>query len=151
MKLILFYIINFTWGILQNIMGLFLLIKYRKCKKKWFHGALIIYHNENWGGISMGMFIVINGNRKEKWITETKVHEYGHCIQTLILGPLYLFVVGIPSFIWCNAKKYITLRKEKQVSYFDFYPERWANYLGEKTTKQPSPKRYIPTPETDNK
>lgn len=145
MKKFLFYFINFTWGILQNIIGLCLFIKYRKCKKEWFHGSLIVYHNDTWGGVSLGMFIFMNAKREDKWIRETKVHEYGHCIQTLILGPLYIFAIGIPSFIWCNAKKYKDLRKQKRISYFDFYPEKWANSLGEKVTKLSSPGRLIPS------
>ena len=28
------------------------------------------------------------------------VHEYGHTIQSLIFGPLYLIVMGIPSTLW---------------------------------------------------
>jgi hypothetical protein len=86
------------------------------------------------------MFIIMNGKRDEKWTSTTKVHEYGHTIQSLILGPLYLFVIGIPSIIWCNSKKCVKLRKEKGVSYFDFYPEKWANFLGEKITKLPAPR-----------
>lgn len=39
------------------------------------------------------------------------VHEYGHTIQSMILGPLYLIVIGIPSTLWgfLMGKK----RKEK--------------------------------------
>jgi len=29
----------------------------------------------------------------------TLVHEYGHTIQSIILGPLYLLIIGIPSSI----------------------------------------------------
>lgn len=135
-----FYLINFTWGLLQNLLGIALLIKYRHCKKEWFFGSLLIYHDGSWGGISLGMFIIMNGNRDEKWKNETKVHEYGHCIQSIILGPLYLLIIGLPSLIWCNTKKYQDLRKNTGKSYFEFYPEKWANYLGTLVTKMPSPK-----------
>lgn len=137
----LHFLIQFTWALPQNLFGFILTRKYRNGKKENFFTSKIYYHNEKWGGISLGMFIVINGKKDEDWINTTKVHEYGHTIQSLILGPLYLFVIGIPSMIWCNAKKYNAMRKEKGVSYFDFYPEKWANYLGEKITKQPAPKR----------
>lgn len=85
----------------------------------------------------MGMFIIINKNRGEDWLNSTKVHEFGHSIQSIILGPLYLLVIGLPSLIWCNAKRFIKLRNEKGVSYYSFYPEKWANYLGSKVTKLP--------------
>lgn len=141
MKKFLYYLIQFTWGLPQNLIGFFLTRKYRKNRSESFFNSRIYYHNENWGGISLGMFIAINGKRDEEWTNGTKVHEFGHTIQSLILGPFYIFVIGIPSIIWCNSKKYNNLRANKGVSYFDFYPEKWANYLGQKVTKLPAPKR----------
>lgn len=139
MKYIIFYLIQFTWGIIQNAFGLIMLIKYRNCKKEFYHGSIIIYHNEDWGGISLGAFIIMNGNKNEEWIRSVRVHEYGHSIQSIILGPLYLLAIGIPSILWCNMTRYRKLRKEQGVSYYSFYPERWANYLGAKFTKELPP------------
>ena len=46
-------------------------------------------------------------------------HEYGHTIQSLILGPLWLFVIGLPSLIWCGCfNKYI---EKNNVDYYSFY------------------------------
>lgn len=140
MRRILFYLIQFTWGLPQNIAGALLAFLYRKNKKEIYHNSLITYHDSDWGGISLGIFILLNDNRSKEWIDKTKVHEYGHTIQSLILGPLYIFIIGIPSIIWCNAKKYVQMRKEKNISYFDFYPEKWANSLGSKTTGEIPPK-----------
>lgn len=140
MKKALFYIINFTWCIAQNILGALLLIKYRKCERARFFNHIIVYHNSHWGGVSLGMFVFINGKREEEWIKAVKVHETGHSLQSLILGPLYLFIIGIPSFVWCNAKRYKELRAKTGRSYYDFYCERWANKLGERYTKMPAPK-----------
>ncbi len=136
MNKFIYYFLQFTWALPQNIIGFLMTRKYKNDSENFFNSR-IYYHQENWGGISMGMFIIINKNRGEEWLSSTKVHEFGHSIQSIILGPLYLFVIGIPSFIWCNAKKFIKLRKEKGVSYYTFYPERWANYLGTKVTKLP--------------
>jgi len=80
------------------------------------------------------MFIFVNATRGDKWFTSVKSHEYGHTIQSLILGPLYLLIIGIPSMIWCNNPKYIKLREEKGISYYDFYPEKWANLFGKMFT-----------------
>jgi len=137
--LFFYYLLQFTWGIFQNIIGFILTIKYRKGKREYYHGSVITYHEESWGGISMGIFIVMNGKRDPEWIRSTRVHEYGHTIQSLILGPFYMLIIGIPSFIWCNAKRFRTLRKEKGVSYFSFYPEKWANHLGVLVTKEAAP------------
>mgnify|MGYP007099320789 FL=1 len=30
-------------------------------------------------------------------------HEYGHTVQSLILEPIWLFVIGLPSLIWCGC------------------------------------------------
>src|SRR5699024_1549752 len=64
------------------------------------------------------------------------VHEYGHTIQSLIFGPLYLIVIGIPSTLWgfVGAKK----RKDEQIPYGAFFTESWANRLGEKVTGEKS-------------
>lgn len=64
------------------------------------------------------------------------VHEYGHTIQSLILGPLYLIIIGILSTLWgfLGGKK----RRDKQIPYGSFFTERWANHLGEQVTRQKS-------------
>jgi hypothetical protein len=51
-------------------------------------------------------------------------------VQSLILGPLFLPVMGIPSFLWCNLPVCRRMRKEKGLSYYRFYPESTANRLG---------------------
>lgn len=56
---------------------------------------------------------------------ELYAHEYGHVKQSRILGPLYLFVIGIPSLLWA-----CWYRKHKRGSYYAFYTEKWADRLG---------------------
>lgn len=93
-------------------------------------------HNGNFGGVSLGLFIFVNNSKSEDWKSDAIIHEYGHTFQSLFLGPLYLLVVGIPSSIWCNCKKYIELRKNNDISYYSFIVEKHANILGEKFAKQ---------------
>lgn len=133
---LVFYTVQFTWGAVQNILGLLMSLFYINCRKEYYHGAHIFYHNGLWGGMSLGAFIFINGNRDKVWTENAKIHEYGHTVQSLILGPLYLFVIGIPSMVWCNSKKYRNLRREKGISYYAFYPEKWANRLGAGATRE---------------
>ena len=66
------------------------------------------------------------------------VHEYGHTLQSLILGPLYLIVIGIPSTLWGFLPNLHKKRKDEQISYFSFFTEGWANRLGEKVTGEKS-------------
>lgn len=63
------------------------------------------------------------------------VHEYGHCIQSLIFGPLYLMVFGLPSFIWAMLPALRKRRTRTGKSYYSFYTERFANYLAARTIK----------------
>ena len=66
------------------------------------------------------------------------MHEYVHTIQSLILGPLYLIVIGIPSTLWGFLPNLHKKRKDDQISYFSFFTEDWANRLGEKVTGERS-------------
>lgn len=50
--------------------------------------------------VMFGLFIFINKNDHTE---KLRKHEYGHTIQSLILGPLWIFVIGLPSLIWCSC------------------------------------------------
>ena len=63
------------------------------------------------------------------------VHEYGHTVQSLILGPLYLPVVGLPSLLWAQLPPCRRIWRE-DVSYFSFFTEKTANSLGELAVKE---------------
>ena len=41
-------------------------------------------------------------------------------------------VIGIPSALWANSRRMHTRRRDRHISYYSLYTERWANYLGEK-------------------
>ena len=66
------------------------------------------------------------------------VHEYGHTIQSLVLGPLYLVIIGLPSVVWMNVPALSRWRARTGTSYYAFYTERWANTLGERVLGEPS-------------
>ena len=127
-RLFIYYSLQMTWGILQNVLGLFVwlyvLLTGPKEKRHFFYGALVTRWNSK-ASMSLGMFLFL-GTDDERVI----VHEYVHSIQSLILGPFYLPVIGIPSFIWANSPHYIRNRKRGRYKYTSFYPEKWANHLG---------------------
>ncbi len=54
------------------------------------------------------------------------VHEYGHTIQSLIFGSLYLIVMGIPSTLW-GFLPYFQNKRNNGGSYFSFFTEKVAN------------------------
>jgi hypothetical protein len=51
----------------------------------------------NQGAVSLGQFIFIFSRYNDVGFIER--HEYGHTIQSHLLGPLYLLVIGLPSII----------------------------------------------------
>jgi hypothetical protein len=74
----------------------------------------------------MGMFLFIDPKNPPQII----VHEFGHAVQSAILGPLFLPIMGIPSILWCNLPPCRKFRRDKKFSYYRFYPESTANRLG---------------------
>ena len=131
MKNILLYI----WQLPQNIIGGIVLLF---CKLFYGINECIYYIWESNketqykyfvckkfpGGISLGNHIIVNSDRDL-----TVKHEIGHSIQSKYLGPLYLFVIGIPSIVWAGL--YGTkLFPYKENGYYEFYTERWAEQLG---------------------
>lgn len=135
-KNFLYILIQCTWGFIQTLIGFVLFIKYavKGCKREFYHGAIMTYHDGDWGGVSLGLFTFVSSKRDDSWLKDAIPHEYGHTIQSLLLGPFYNFIIGIPSFIWCNGKAGIE-KRSKGTSYYDFYTESWANKCAEKVLK----------------
>lgn len=135
---ILFYIIEFTWALTQNLVGLtgFLVCKAKGCEQEKFEHAFITYvDKKNFGGVSLGIFIFISAKKTGDVLHDIKIHEYGHTIQSAILGPVWWLVIAIPSFIWCGLPAFVNYRKNKDVSYYKAYCEGWSNLCGLWATK----------------
>ena len=82
----------------------------------------IVYFKTNlFGGVSLGYFIFLD--------TENEIdihHEWGHQLQSLLLGPLYLLVIGLPSAICCG----FNLHKGNNYKYYNYPWEAWADKWG---------------------
>ena len=143
MKIITIFILNATWGFLQTFIGfiafLFLVGKphYR------YKGSIVTVVKGSWGGISLGAFIFIDTEitKDDAPASAFVNHEFGHTLQSTVLGPLYLFIIGLPSMIWAGL--FEGYRKRKGVSYYDFYTERWADELGGVVMSQPGGYRFV--------
>lgn len=137
LKKVLFYLVQWTWGLPVNLIGGIIFLFCTKIKKRrWQHFgyAYIVYLPWNSGGLSLGLFIFMKDNHKNKvWTYNTRIHEYGHTWQCLILGPLYYIVIAVPSAIWCNF--FEGYRKKNNISYYKLYCEAWANTFGQKFSK----------------
>lgn len=133
----LFYLIQWTWGLTVNLAGglaFLICTKMLGYRYQRFGYAYIVYVPWKGGGLSLGLFIFMKDQHKnKKWTYNTRIHEYGHTWQCLLLGPLYWIVVALPSVIWCNC--FAKYREKNNVSYYKLYCESWANAWGEKFTK----------------
>lgn len=125
MKKGLFWLWQWTWGFPQSLVGLIVYLCNLDKKHELFRSC-IVTHWDNPGSLGVGMFLFLGKNAHR----QTLVHEFGHSVQSLILGPLFLPIMGIPSFLWCNLPVCRRMRKEKGISYYRFYPESTANRLG---------------------
>ena len=124
MKRVLFWIWQWTWGLPQSLLGCIVFLCCKKKKVKTYRGC-IVTHWGNRGSLGVGMFLFLGSDDPQ-----VRVHEFGHSVQSAILGPLFLPIMGIPSFLWCNLPPCRRMRKEKNISYYAFYPESTANRLG---------------------
>lgn len=117
------YVLLWIWQFPQNLAGLVFRIYLRGEKIILEQGKVKFYVAPTFsGGVSLGNYVFLSkrsGKREPVYD-----HEYGHCIQSRILGPLYLLIVGLCSGIHC-----LTYNPDK-TSYYDFWTERWANKLG---------------------
>lgn len=121
-----------TWCFPQSILGLTLYLKFKHKNKildikEYKNIKVVTIEEKTFGGISLGKFIILDKNVKK----ELK-HEYGHTIQNYILGPLYLFIIGILSY------SLFLMNKKKKISndnYYKYFPENWADLLGKANRK----------------
>ena len=141
----LYLLVQCSWGLIQAVLGAAVFLRYRRCPRFRFHGAVVTVY-PLYSSLSLGPFIFLTDkpprDRRgqvpfEEVPRRMLVHEYGHTIQSLILGPLYLPLIGLPSALWAHLPS--CQRKWRgKVSYFNFFTEKTANFLGEKVTQEPS-------------
>lgn len=129
-------LIQATWGLLQNVAGLVVLLVLGRGRRRYRFRAALVTEWALAGGLSLGAFIFVPKGCPRSLI----VHEYGHTVQSLILGPLYLPIIGLPSMLWANLPACRNWRRTRGISYYSFFPERWANALGERVCGEPAPR-----------
>ena len=137
MKLIMKYIRNlilFIWQLPQHIVALiyfgYLVMTYKDLGVDSRYKQAIVIPCVMRGAVTLGNYVFVGLNSEYR---KTVKHELGHTIQSKILGPLYLIVIGIPSITYCGLRRlFPSLRKK---NYYNFYTEKWANNLSEKYIK----------------
>ena len=123
-------ILLYLWQLPQNLFGLLLVAVLgwvtpidMKGRNTRLPSSLVFLSPLMRGGVSLGRYIILNTRYENDF--DTWYHERGHSIQSMILGPLYLLVIGLPSLIWAAW-----WNEDRNRDYFSFYTERWADHLG---------------------
>ena len=137
MKLIMKYIRNlilFIWQLPQHIVAiiyfgyLVMMCKDLGVDSRYKQATVIPCIMR--GAVTLGDYVFVGLTSEYR---KTVKHELGHTIQSKILGPLYLIVIGIPSITYCGLRRlFPSLRKK---NYYNFYTEKWANNLSKKYIK----------------
>ena len=116
--------ILYLWQLPQNLLGLLLVTILRPEDRYEIDSSVLYYASRMRGGISLGRYIIVRSDLKD-YKGNVEKHELGHAVQSFYLGPLYLFVIGIPSILWA-----CWWNRDRGVSYYSFYTEKWADRLG---------------------
>ena len=131
LRRILFIFLQCTWGLPQTLIGLGFFLANRHRPHKMYRGCIDTQWNHG-GGLSLGLFI-FTPPEDRKYSQPIRVHEYGHAVQSMILGP-WMFFVGVISVTWANLPYFIRLRKERKIPYTACFVESWASKWGELAT-----------------
>lgn len=110
----LYYILNCTWGCIMTFIGAVVAFALLCVGKKPQKHAGCTYFNvgKSWGGMELGFFFLTDSHDSQ----HTKNHEFGHSLQNCLWGPLFPFVVCIPSAIRYWLREFKTQKGKKMYS-----------------------------------
>ena len=128
MTKLLFTLIHYTWCLPQTLVAWIVRV-FMKVDHKEKHGHAIVYNTcMKRASVSLGHKIYLC---ERDWNDEYLIkHEIGHYKQSLMVGWLYLLVIALPSVIWNVWGFERALKKNPEVSYYDYWTEHWADKLG---------------------
>lgn len=127
-------ILSEIWQLPQHIIAYIIMLVNCKSVKPMINKDGILYYLVDHlfdCGVSLGNYIFLDSDGNYNYIMVR--HERGHQIQSLILGPLYLIIIGLPSIIGniINRIKYKYFKKYYNPdSYYKQPWEAWADKLG---------------------
>lgn len=135
----LYTALQWTWGLPQTLIGAAVFIAHKKDRHFDYNGATATRWRRQ-DGVSLGKYIFIPDKSTEASGEEEFLltHEYGHTLQSLILGPAYLLLVGVPSLLWNRLPYFRKIRKRTGRSYYSALFERSASELGKRHVRKNS-------------
>ncbi len=129
MRRIFFEILQWTWCLPQTALGTLLFcilsISGRVRSVQSYRETWLVRCSQSklMSGLSLGKWIFVTPRGDDE---DTRKHEYGHTLQSYILGPLYLIIVGIPSEYWLVRSHF---NEDIRKTYRERFPENWADSL----------------------
>ena len=121
----------FTWELPQTIIGLIILLWIGNLKMQWNGYCWFVRFKKGYFGVGIGPFAMLSFDYPVSNYN-TLLHEAGHSLQSLFLGPLFIPVVAIPSVVMNVLTRLKVLKHE---NYYKRFPENWASMLGESTLR----------------
>lgn len=129
-------ILQWTWCLPQTLLG-YIYYKLSDARKVIdYKESKVVFGRKVYNGISLGRYILLNDKAYPESNDYTQItikHEYGHCVQSYIFGPLYLIVIGLPSVIHHaigHSLYHLLGTWDYFDDYYERYPENWADKLG---------------------
>lgn len=125
MKSFIYYLLQFTYGILMNAIGsivFIIVVCFTHNVQRHYHSIVTITEHQ-FGGLSLGIFTIASSN--SDYILN---HELGHSYQNIMFGPLFPFIVAIPSVI----RYWYREIKKPTTSYDSIWFEGQATRIGTK-------------------
>lgn len=128
--------ILYLWQLPQHILALLLeaVLCWSCTRSDDYNGNHVIVCPIITTALSLGKYIFMNPSTTQTGLQ----HESGHCRQSLILGPVYLLVIAIPSVLHFAVLQ-IARKFGKEWDYYSFYTEKWADSLAGITRLYPNP------------
>lgn len=135
----LFYILTYTWALLNTIIGyvMFYFVRIFLSKKITskgkFETARYLMFGNCWGGVACGKNFMIADKMGSDYTFHCMKHELGHTYQNAVMGPFAIFFGYIPSVI-----RYWHMRAHPTILfYYDgFWYEGSATEIGNKIVKK---------------
>jgi hypothetical protein len=132
LKAILFWIWQLTWGSLFTIPGLIitgvLILFGGKVHKNGF--SYIVEIGNNWGGLALGAVSLCGrySDTNHDFFEHVRRHEFGHNVQQLILGPLQILLISIPSAIryWYFRLTPDKIHQDYDYVIFEYTASKWG-------------------------
>jgi hypothetical protein len=129
----LMWVLYWTWCLPQATLGagwlLIVKLTRKNTKTVLYKDVLMTLCPDFGAGLSLCpfTFVIDYNDPKDAFQDRMTNHEWGHTRQSLMLGPLYLFVVGIPSICWLVINTHWLTKLDY---YKSMYTEIWADKLG---------------------